>query len=500
MRIREIIIIIGLSLSLVLFGVIALLDQTIDPSDNTNPVIAEKNTSAKEAMIHHMIDGLSSIDDSGKAYIHLDEYDINELLYSLLPKLNFGSVKARSIYIEERESGHRLCLPVQIFGFKTMLSGDISLYADGDDICARVSDIRVAKVPVDGGVMSGLKGLVLNMLKEQGIAAYFEGNTLNVRMTRENIGDLIANHYKDDPNIDLIKAMYSLIMLKTDSVTMDIVSPTDVTVCVDLGCFGMTDGGKFSGLNEYTEDLLSRGVIGKGQVALVSKYYVNGYTALTEEEQTEIKALLSGEADVDQLASYGGLVERKSISLTSLLLSQFDVGNSFTPGFKISDKNINDMLTSLPVIGTVWQLSSNRDGSCAYLAVSNVYCSISDDLIKINVCLEVNGKILTISVDFVTGESPLVAISGSLDGVFVGNIQLDEADVDLIFGFVCDHLQEGWIYAERESRTVTLDFTSAFSENSLLSFLLSSKNIVTSCRKSLVNDGGFINITFRLFG
>jgi len=36
MGIREIIIIVGLVISLLLFGVIATLDQAIDPTDNTN--------------------------------------------------------------------------------------------------------------------------------------------------------------------------------------------------------------------------------------------------------------------------------------------------------------------------------------------------------------------------------------------------------------------------------------------------------------------------------
>ncbi len=500
MRTREIIIIIGLCLSLLLFGVIAVLDQAVDPTDNTNPNIRENNIPAKTAMMHHLIEGLSTIDKEGRTYIHLDSYDVNELLYSLLPKLDFGSVKARSIYIEESESGHRLCMPVQIFGFKTMLSGEVIMFTEGDNICATVSDLRVAKLPLDEGSLSGVKGMIISMLMEQGIIAYFDGVTLNLTVTREAIGNLIALRYKNDPNLDLINAMYSLIMLKTDSVSIDVASPTDIRILADFGSLGMTEEGRFSGLNAYVTDLLSRGVIGKEHTDLISKYYLNGYSSLTEEEGDAVKQLLSAEIGEEEIASYGGLIERGSLSITQLLISQLDVGNSFTPGFKISDGDINTLMTSLPVIGTVWTMTSYRDGGFAYIAISDVLCDISDDLISISVGLEVNGRVINISAEFATGESPLVAVRGMLVGASVGSIRLDEGEMDLIFGFMCDHLNEDWIYTDREGRTVTLDFTFAFSDSPLLSFLLSSRHIVSSCHRRPTNDGGYINITFRLFG
>ena len=77
MRVRELIIVFGLVLSLALFGVIALLDAVLDPTDNTDPQIVERDLSGEEAGVIHLVRALSSTDSEGVAHLHLDGYDIN---------------------------------------------------------------------------------------------------------------------------------------------------------------------------------------------------------------------------------------------------------------------------------------------------------------------------------------------------------------------------------------------------------------------------------------
>lgn len=499
MRIRELIIVFGLVLSIALFGVIALLDAVVDPTDNTDPGIVERDLSGDEAGIIHLVRALSSTDSEGMAHLHLDGYDVNELLYAFRSKLSFGPLRARSIYVEKDGEDYRLCLPVALYGFETMLSGNIELYDEGGrDLCARISGLRVGKMPIDSGLLSSLnlKGTIVKMLSAQEITSFWDGDVLTVRLTRENIGTLVAEEIKNDSNASLINAFYNLLMLRTDAVVFDIASPEDVDVTIDLGSFGARRDDSLTGVNAFTYDLLSRGVIGGDKVALTSKYYVNGYDRLTADEQTAITELLSGEGDV---SAHKGLIEREKLSLVSLLLTQLESNTGFLlPGFKIADRDINALLSDHELVGTVWQFVNSRDSSCAFMAVREVYTTISDDLINIHVDLDLNGYIITISVDFHTGESPLAAVTGQLGDTYIGGVKLDKSEVDLVFDFLCTQMNEGWIRADKEAGTITLDFTFAFQESSLLAALLSSPNIVTVCEKSLVS-GGYVQITFKLF-
>ncbi len=495
---RVIVIVLCLVLSLALFGVITTLDAVIDPTDNTDAQIAERDLSGDEVGFIHLVRALSSIDSEGVAHLHLDGYDINELLYAFRSKLSFGPLRARSIYVEKSGEEYRLCLPVALYGFETVLSGNIELYDDGGrDLCARISELRAGKLPIDSGLLSSLnlKGTIVKMLSEQGITAFFSEDVLSIRLTRENIGALVAEGTKNNPGAGLINAMYSLLMLRTDAVTFDIASPEDLNLTVDLGSFGGRRDDSLTGVNSFTSDLISRGVIGRDKVALASKYYVNGYDRLTAEEQAAITELLSGE----DASAHTGLIEREKLSLVSLLLTQLESNTSYLlPGFKIADRDINALLSDHGLVGTVWQFVNSRDSSCAFIAVREVYTTISDDFINIHVDLDLNGYVITISVDFHTGESPLAAVTGQLGETYIGNVRLDQSEVDLVFDFLCAQMKEGWIRADKEAGTITLDFTFAFEENPLLAILLSSPNIVTVCEKSLIS-GGYVQITFRLF-
>lgn len=499
MRVRELIIVFGLSLSLALFGVIVLLDAVLDPTDNTDPQIVERDLSGEEAGVIHLVRALSSTDSEGVAHLHLDGYDINELLYAFRSKLSFGPLRARSIYLEKSGEEYRLCLPIALYGFETMLSGDIELYDEGGiDLCARISRLCVGKMPIDSGLLTSLnlKGTIVNMLSEQEIVSFWDGEVLNVRLTRENIGTLVAEEIKNDPGASLINALYNLLLVRTDAVVFDISSPEDVEVTIDLGSFGARRDDSLTGVNSFTSDLLARGVIGSDRVALASKYYVNGYDRLNAEEQSAITELLSAEGDI---SAHKGLIEREKLSLVSLLLTQLESNSGFLrPGFKIADRDINALLSDHELVGTVWQFVNSRDGSCAFMAVREVYTTVSDDFINIHVDLDLNGYVITISVDFHTGESPLAAVTGQLGETYIGGVKLDKSEVDLVFDFLCTQMQEGWIRADKEAGTITLDFTFAFQESPLLASLLSSPNIVTVCEKSLIS-GGYVQITFKLF-
>ncbi len=503
MRIREIIIIAGLLLSLVLFGVIGVLDAMIDPTDNTDPTVREQDLSTDAVATMLLADGLANMSDGGLISIHIDGESMNRLLYSVRGKLSAGALSARSIYMEERDGRHRIFVPIRLGGFETLLSGGVTLDSEGKIITVTVSDIMVGRLTLDSPIVSllDLKPTIVSALTDGGISSYFEENSLVVKLSREDIGKILADEVKDNPNAGLVNAMYSLLMLRTDAVEIDTVSLSDITITADLSLFGGRADTSFASVNGYSEQLLRDGLITRDDLGLVSKYYINGYSRLSEEERGRLDTLLSSEGD---LSAHEGILERRKLSLVSLLIHQLDGSGSLVPGadtgFKISDDDINDMLSDIEAVGMIWQYADSSSTRCGYMAVSEISSRIDNDLIKILISFDINGYIVSISADFHTGTSPLAAISGVLGSVTVGERVLNGEETRGVFDFLSANIKEDWIYTDSDLRTLTIDLSGAFSENIILSMILSgSDRILTVCKKSALSDGGFMLITFSLF-
>lgn len=485
--------------AIILVGVISVRAQIFDRTDNTDPVIVEKAVPLTDAIHHHLVMGLKG-GTEGVLRLSLDAYDVNELLYALSDKVNSGILDVKSIYIENIDGVYRLCIPVTVMGIDSLISGELDIQQVGDTFFAYVKGLRVGRVDMDSALASliGVEKRLVDALCSAGLNAYVVGDTLTVQLSKADLGNIISTALADNPSGGLVDALYSLAVMG-GAMEIDIASPTEISIAVDMTRFDGHRDTALDGLNVYTEALLRDGVVDKDGIGLVSKYYVNGYDRLTDEEKTDLASRLASKNTPDELMAHGGCVKREKISLLSLLLTQLELNTDYLlPGFKIADGDISAMLSDLPLVGSVWQYSSYRDHSCAFVAVQSLYCVLSDDVIEMYIDLNVNGYLLTLRAKFITGESPVTAIGGSLDSAYLGDVMLDEFETDRLFDFLCAKLQQDWIYTDSETKTLTLDFTSTFEEsNLLLAIIRGSKNIVTVCREGLL--GGYAQITFTLF-
>ncbi|MBQ8413730.1 MAG: hypothetical protein IJX58_00600 [Clostridia bacterium] len=489
---------------LIIFGIgtSVVVAQISDSTDNTDPVIVENGVSLTD-VVHHII--VSALDgaNGGRLSLKLDSYDMNELLYALSMEEDFSKIGIRSIYIEEADGEHRLCVPIELMGVNSLASGELKMYQEGDTIFAEVDGLSVGNLGIDSWIVSlfGVKDKIVKLLDEKGITSYFVGDLFRLQMSRAELGSLLSTALAENENVGLVNALYSLLMLRGDAVSIEIASPTDISVGVDMTDFNGLSTPRFDGVNDYTESLLAEGVIDRGVISTVAKYYLNGYEKLTDEEKTTVSERLVAKSTPEEITSYAGIVEREKISLLSILLTQLELNTDFLlPGFKIGDGDISAMLSELPLVGTVWQYASYRDNSCAYIAVQSLYCVIGDDLIEIYIDLNLNGYLLTVRADFISRESPLVSIGGSLGKAYLGDVELGEYEVDQLFGFLCGMLQYDWIYTDPVTKSLTLDFTATFEDSNLLvAILKNSRNIVTVCKSRLVTKGGYVQITFTLF-
>lgn len=495
-------IIILLIICLILFCVAYFPMQIYDATDNTDIAIVENDISFEDALSHHIAEALGGETD-GVLTLQLDGFDVNEILYAIAGEMDFGAVKVRSMYLEQDSDGYKLFVPVRVLGIDSVISGGLSLYESEDVIYAQVEDMKLGRLKTDSGILSffNIKGLINNLLNKYHINAHFEGETLKASINRSELGLLICEVSKDSPEVELISAVYGILMLDTDAADIEIASPVDMRLTVDLSHFGGVRDESYQAVNSYTAELLKNGVITPHKASLMAKYYLNGFDRLTDEEKTELSEILSKTTAQVDIKSYGGIMERESISLTDILLDQFKINtDTLAPGFKISDENINSLLTDLPFIATVWQFGSYRTADCGYVMLQSLYCKIDDDRIDLYLDLNVNGYLLTLKAGFITGESRSIAIGGTLDSVSFGAHTLGEKNKSSLFGYLCTILKEDWIYTDRETMSLTMDFAGAFNDSPILSAILKgSKNTVTVCKGNLLTDGGFVNIVFSLF-
>lgn len=487
---------------MLIFGM-SVVSKIKDTTDNTDSTILSQGIPLNTLIQHHIVSALDRAEE-GRLTLHLDDFDINELLYAISQEINSSSLDVRSIYIEKTtDAKHRICAPITLMGVDSLISGDIDLYESDGAVYAEVKGLRVGRIGIDSSLASLLKvkGRIVRALEDSGISSSFTGDSLTVRLSREDVASLISTHLAESPNLGLVNAMYSLLVMRGNAVDIEIASPTDISVGIDMTLFDGRVSNLLDGLNPYTENLLRDGIITRDDVSLCAKYYVNGYDRLSDEEKTEATDLLCVQSSPEGVSAHGGIIEREKVSLLNILLTQLELNTDYlVPGFKIADSDISAMLSDLPLVGTVWQYSSYRDLSCAYAALESFYCLLDDELISIYIDLNLNGYTVTLRADFFSGESPVTAIGGRLTSARLGNIILNEYEVNQLFGFLSAKLEYDWIYTDPEAQTLTIDFTETFKDSGLLIRLIkNSKHIVTVCKGRLLSDGGYVQITITLF-
>ena len=499
-----ILIVILLIVCFILFGLVCGIYfpmQIYDGTDNTNISIVEQNISLETALYHHIVEGLQNEKD-GVVTMHLDEYDVNEMLYAISRDMDWGLVKARSMYIESSDSGYKLFAPIKLLGIDSVISGDVKLYDSDKIIHIEVENVKLGRLNTDSGILSllNIKGLITRSLNKFHIYSYFEGETLKASLSRSDLGKLISKLNEDSENRGLIDALYGVLMLDTNAVSIDINNPVDCKITADLSIFGGVRDDQFQSVSSFTSDLLNKKIIYADKVGLIAKYCVNGYEWLEDDEKQTVTDLLKESVGEKDVKNYEGLVSRESISLTDILLDQFKINpDSLAPGFKISDDNINSMLTEMPFVCTVWQYSSYRTNECAYLILQSVRCQIGEDKIDLYIDLNINGYLLTVNADFLCEKSRSIAIAGELNEIFLGVHKMSEENTKSLFAFLCGVVKQDWIYTNEEKMSLTLDFANAFNDNLILSAILKgSKNTVTVCKENLLTEGGYVNILFSL--
>ena len=216
------VIIIALLIAFLLFSLtlgICFPMQIYDGTDDTSISIVEQGVSLEVAAYHHIVEGLQN-EKYGVIEVHLDEYDVNEMLYAISCDMDLGAVKLRSMYIESSDCGYMLFVPIRLFGIDSVISGGLKLYDSDGIIHIEIENVRLGRLKIDSGILSllNIKELITESLSKYYISSYFDGETLKADISREDLGGLISKLNEDSENRGLIDALYGVLMLDTDAV------------------------------------------------------------------------------------------------------------------------------------------------------------------------------------------------------------------------------------------------------------------------------------------
>jgi len=480
-----------------------LIYLIIDDTNNTNKDIINNNISLDLAIAHNVYESIDDISSSGEVMINLDEYDINEILYALSKDIDLGVFKVNSMYIELTSDRYRFCAPVSCFGINSLISGNLKIYEIDEIINIEISDIYVGKLHIDTPILGifNLKEKIINLLNDYYIDGYFDADGIKASISRKNLGLLIEQLTKDSLYHGLIMALYNVFMIDTNIVNIDVIRPNYFNISIDLAYFEGIKSEEFNSINDYSYYLLSNNYIDILDVNLIGNYHVNGYERLNDLDKERIVNLLSQYQDEKDIKGYDGLIKKDNISLSSILLSQLEVNPDYLiPGFKISDTDINGILSMLEFIGFTYVFTDYKNFKSAYIVIERLYTVIGDDSIDLFLDININGYVITINVGLTAKESQLVLIEANVNDVYLGNYKLNDENVNYLFNFLTKILVVDFIKTDIDDLSIIFDFTVVFNENVLLKNIIEkSTNVVTVCKKHLLIDGGYINITFTLF-
>ena len=460
--------IIVLSLLILLgVGVGAFVATVSDDTDNTNEEIAERNVTLENALTHQAVSALKDISDSEAITLRLNEYDMNEILYAVSKNINISGVEIKSIYVEFYADEYKIFIPVKVFGINSLVSGNLKLYETDDVIHAEIHDMKIGKLDSDGIkiALSAFDESIVSALSELHITTEIVDADVYAEISRENLGLMIKDLTSDSSSQGLIVAVYDLLMLQTDSVSLNLSVPEECSVVIDLSLFGGFSSEQFESFNPTVSGYVSGGIANTDNLSLVSNYYVNGYERLKDEEKTQIDTAFASIMTHDEIMAHIGLIARVGTLENAFNLLIRDPFENVFSGFfsgsllNISGDSLSDVLGCLDLVGFTIPLVSYRDNSTTYIIIQSMSATITDGALQIAVSVNANGFVLPISAEFNIDESPLTDIRATLVGISIGTVELLGDDVEFVHDFLRNTLEIAGITFTEENRGIVINVT-----------------------------------------
>lgn len=461
-------------------GTVSLLSSLEDHTDNTNQQIIEENVSLESAINYHIVEAMEDVSKTGKIEVKLNEYETNRILYAVSKKIAIPDVHVRSMYVEFLDDEYKLFIPLTVMDIDTLFSCNLSLNEKNNVISAELTDIQIGKLH-KGSIKTALN-IAEKKLKEA-LAEYFvtaeiNDNEIKATISREDLKRTVDKLTDKEPIHDIVTMAYDIVFLQTNTVKLNLSDPNALSVVVDLICFGGYKSNRFDTVNDTLNNYVAKGIVDESNINLVSKYVVNGYDRLNDEEKNEITAILSSvesektithnigyfsnrlspdkalDIVVDKFAGnyFGGLMNiinkvtwwkvmfiplyttAKNIEIAHHLIA------TDKPGF-VAKNDLQNLVNSFDVLGITIPIMSDISEQTAHVIVESTNLEIGDNGLYLNVGINVNGYVIPLKIDITLYNKYSDNISFNISNVMLGDFSLSSQQVSTVCHFIAQNVR-----------------------------------------------------------
>lgn len=442
-----------------------------DHTDNTDLCIVEENVSLESVFSYHFVKALQNVAETNKIEVSFNEYEVNQILYAASRNIETQDFKVRSIYTEFLDDGYRLFIPITIKNIETLVSCSLELSEKNNVICAKIKDVKVGNLhdSTINAIMGIVSRVIKNELSKHSIQTEIRNNEIKVLISRETLGDIIDELTDEDPMCDIVSVAYDFLMLQTDAVKLNLSNPQSSSLVIDMKCFGQNKSTRFESFNVTMNELLVSGVANKNNFNTVSKFFVNGYDFLNDNERAIIiEAFSNKTTSIGEITNYQGFYDRDTTPTSIVDTAQQCVNNYFSgleeivnsiqwweiivPGENIekfnqyitnncvlglaSESTLQSFVDSLNFEGAVMSVMCDINNEVCYFIVEETDLRVTDCGLELLVYINVNGFVLPLSLEVNIDNEYANDLSFIVDKICIGNCSMDDCSIKKICGFV----------------------------------------------------------------
>ena len=498
----------GVLFLLLLIAAIVFALEVGDDTDNTIPAVREADLDTETIIQREIVRALDDAGEKDDIAFLLDEYTMNELLYSIVSRLEVPLATPIGAYAAYDEDGAlQVEIPVKLAGaVRTCIKAGVKITYTDQVLRIKLENAFVGHFSCTSGIIHALifngknEKNWQNALNDAGICCTLDLDDLTFSTTSAEISETIENLTKEDPNRLLYALLSDLCLNSPDMLEFSFGENQryGVTVHADVLSYDAATDGTISypldigSAAESTAALIGKGLTSEN-ASSVLHYYAAGYGALSDVEKEAVDALGlpknngMGVRSIPALTMVKVLADQASGPIASI--------TNLAPTLIVSERNLNTIFAGLNVIGagTVFCCGDK----IAYVALESVNVTLDDQVLRACIVLNVNGKRLCGYVDTICPDSERMALNAQISELRLGKKVINEARTSLFLRYLNGVLaSENWISADAEERILTLDLEAVLSGmNEYKALLKLNSRISMHCRKA---SQGEVQLVFHL--
>lgn len=506
-KIIKILLIILLIIVLLLGGILIYLAITITDSTNNTPEEIKNNPKEIIEVMH--TDAYKAINnDNYKIDFTLSDYELNELIYNIVTKIEIPNVTFSGCYVSFLDEGTiHLELNAKVFTFNSRIQGN--LYIEDKDNSymftlkqGYLGSLEILNNPITKFAIKNMDVSFLeNYFKEKEIDCEINKEDLSFKFSKDSIIKLILNATEDTSTKELISILINILMNHEEIFTVELGKNKKVGFSINYESLVYkedSDGSitypltisqsiKDNVMTSFNQDIATY-----NNLSSVLTYFINGYNNSTDNVKEDINKTSLPHNNV-------GIKETHSRDLSSYITYDLnDLPSDIAKGeikIELTKNNFDSIFGSMDFIGTSLAFTNKTD--LAYIEVESLHTTFNDGTFKITLTVNVNGKRISIVGDFKETTSENYTIKACLTSLRIGSLLLDESEQKDILNYLSLVTEdEEYISFDAENKTLEFDLSSTLNSSPIIKTILKT---FTTCELHFEgsSNGGALSLNFK---